>query len=125
MDRPMHVSESDRIGFFRSRKHRLVFFATALVWIFSFAIIWYGIGRRETAIVLHYNAYFGIDALGLWWQAFFIPLAGAGVWLVHILLSWRLFRKGELSLSRIALLSLFFLESMVLVASLTISLANY
>jgi hypothetical protein len=80
---------------------------------------------RETLIVLHYNVYFGIDALGLWWQAFFIPLAGVGIWLVQILLAFRFFQVGEYALSRIALLSLFFLESMVLIVSTTISLVNY
>lgn len=103
----------------------MVFVATGLLWLLSFAVIWYGIGQRETAIVLHYNVYFGIDALGSWWQAFFIPLSGLLIWLVHILLAWRFFQTGEYALSRIALLSLFFLESMILIVSITVSLVNY
>ncbi len=125
MDRPVRTSSENRNGFFRGRKRQSVFVATGLLWALSFAVIWYGIGQRETAIVLHYNVYFGIDALGSWWQAFFIPLSGLLIWLVHILLAWRFFQTGEYALSRIALLSLFFLESMVLVVSSTIILVNY
>lgn len=125
MDRSTLSLEERQTSFFRRKEHWLVFVVTALLWILSLAVIWYAIGKRETVIVLHYNVYFGIDALGLWWQAFFIPLSGIGIWLVHILLSWRCFRGGEYALSRIALLSLFFLESMVLIVSLTVSLVNY
>lgn len=125
MDRPVHVSGANCSGFFREKKHRLVFIATALLWVLSFAVIWKSVGMRETLIVLHYNVYFGIDALGLWWQAFFIPFAGMGIWVVQILLSFRFFQAGEYALSRIALLVLFFLESMVLIASMTVWLANY
>lgn len=125
MDRSVRTSDEVPQGFFRGKKHRLIFITTALLWLSSFVIIGYGIGKRETAIVLHYNVYFGIDALGSWWQAFFIPLSGVLMWLVHILLAWRFFQMSEYALSRVALFSLFFLESMVLIVSTTISLVNY
>lgn len=111
--------------FFQEKTHWWLAGISAIFWLLSFGVISYGIGKREAAIVLHYNVYFGIDVLGEWWQAYFIPLAGLGMWMVHILLSWRFFQTGGYALSRVSLFSLFFLESMVLIASVAIGLVNY
>lgn len=112
-------------AFFRNTSHWLSMSVSGLFALFSFGIIWYSIGNREATIVLHYNVYFGIDVLGEWWQAYFIPLSGVGIWAVHIFLAFTFFQSGKHTLSQIALSSLLFLEGMVLVASVAIGLVNY
>jgi hypothetical protein len=111
--------------FFRNTMHRLLLTVSGLFLVFSFGIIWYDIGSRDALIVLHYNVYFGIDALGEWWQAYGIPLIGLGIWMVHVILALRFFRAGKLALCEVMLASLFFLEGMVCMASLALSIINY
>ncbi len=111
--------------FFQEKAQWLLVSVPAFIWLCSFGVISYGIGKRDAAIILHYNVYFGIDVLGIWWQAYFIPIAGFLMWLVHILLSLRLFQTGHHDLSRIALFTLIFLESMILVTAVAIILVNY
>ena len=111
--------------FFRDTSRLLLIGISFIFLILSFGVIWYSIGSREAVIVLHYNVYFGIDVLGEWWQAYFIPLSGIGIWAVHILLAFRFFQVGKKFLSQIALSSLLLLEGMVLVASVAIGLVNY
>lgn len=112
-------------AFFQNTSHRLLIGISGFFLILSFGVIWYSIGNREATIVLHYNVYFGIDILGGWWQAYFIPSSGAGIWIVHIFLAFSFFQSGKRILSQVALSSLLFLEGMVLVASLAIGLVNY
>lgn len=125
MERDVSISEKLPRKFFQERVQRWLIGATAVFWLLSFVSIWYGIGRRDAAIVLHYNVYFGIDILGSWWQAYYIPCVGLGMWVAHIILSLRFFLVKEYHLSRVSLYSLFFLETMILVASVAIALVNY
>jgi len=112
-------------AFFQNTSHRLLIGVSGFFWVLSFGVIWYSIGNREATIVLHYNVYFGIDILGGWWQAYFIPFSGIGIWIVHIFLAFSFFQSARRILCQIALSSLLFLEGMVLVASLAIGLINY
>ena len=111
--------------FFQDREHWFLMGISGLLPLLSFGVLWYSIGNREATIVLHYNVYFGIDILGEWWQAYLIPFVGVGIWCLHVLLAVRFFSVGNRALCKITLATLFFLEGMIFVASIAVSLVNY
>ncbi len=111
--------------FFRDTSHWVFMGISGFLLILSFFVIWYGIGNREAAIVLHYNVYFGVDVIGEWWQAYFIPLLGTGIWMIHLILAFRFFQIGKRDVCQITFFSLLFLEGMILVASFALGLVNY
>ena len=66
-----------------------------IVWTMSLGLLGYFIQPSETRIVLHYNVYFGVDLLGLWWQAYLLPLLGAIFFVGHFFLARRFYRQSE------------------------------
>ncbi|MCX6765585.1 MAG: hypothetical protein NT136_01325 [Candidatus Moranbacteria bacterium] len=76
-------------------------------------------------IILHYNVYFGVDLIGDWWQAYFLPLMGAAIMAVNITLAHFFYRKKERIASYLLLLAAFFVQVGTLIASASVVLINY
>ncbi len=70
----------------------------------SWGILLLNITPREEQIILHYTLSFGVDRVGMWYEAFFLPLLAFILLLVDLCFAKYLFRR-----SRIA--SFFFLIS--------------
>ena len=43
--------------------------------------------RSQIFIPLHYNIHFGVDALGPWWRIFTIPIFGASILIVNMIVA--------------------------------------
>lgn len=76
-------------------------------------------------IILHYNAYFGVDLIGDWWQAYVIPAMGLVFFAVNFLLARGFFRKKERIASYILLLASLIIQIGLIIASAAIVLINY
>ncbi len=113
-------------SFWKNGMVRTLLGVSAFLLLISFGILWYFVGKRETPVVLHYNVYFGVDVIGEWWEAYFVPFVGLLFFLLHTMLSRYLFvflREKVLSFG--VLLSLVLLEAMVALAAGAVALVNY
>lgn len=52
---------------------------------------------RDVTLPAHYNIYFGIDLIGPWWYAFFLPAAGSVIVVTNLALAFALHKKITLS----------------------------
>ncbi|MBP7060726.1 MAG: hypothetical protein KBA91_01990 [Candidatus Moranbacteria bacterium] len=104
---------------------RVLFGGAVLAWMLCLGLLLYFIHQRETPIILHYNVYFGVDLLGIWWQAYILPLLGFFFLLGHVLLARRFYQRAERIASYLMLLSAAMLTFGLLVASIGIVFINY
>lgn len=74
---------------------------------------------REITLPAHYNIYFGIDLIGPWWYAFFLPAAGSVIVVANLALAFLLHKKKAISSYYIFFGSLFAC-GMLLLASVLI-----
>lgn len=90
-----------------------------LIWLLAY--IWFS--HYQEMVILHYNVYFGIDVVDVWWKILFLPLTGLIIWLVNVVLAKNLFKKGNQSQIIINSASLL-VQIILLVALLFTWLAN-
>jgi len=99
--------------------------ASFLPIVFVFALIAYFIRPSGTAMVLHYNVYFGVDLLGIWWQAYALPILGFLFFSGHFFLARRFYERGERIACYLMLLAAGMLTFGVSIASVGIVFINY
>jgi len=71
-------------------------------------IWWYVLSRLHPGseqIFLHYNAIFGIDLVGAWWQILYLPAAGTAIWLINFLSALWFYRADKFLARLLAVLS--------------------
>jgi len=68
----------------------------ALANLGMWAAIWFVIEPASQPIILHYNVYFGVDAIGDWKNIFMLPGLAAAVLAVNIVLSRFFYYKERL-----------------------------
>lgn len=88
-------------------------------------LLLYFIRPGETSIILHYNVYFGVDLLGLWWQAYVLPALGMLFIVGHYFLARRFYEHTERVACYLVLFSSGLLSLGVLVASMSVAFINY
>lgn len=80
---------------------------------------------RGMPVIIHYNAYFGVDLLGVWWQAYLLPVIGSVLVLGHIVMGWLLYAIGRRSFSYLFLLGATFISFVVVIGSAALAYINY
>lgn len=68
----------------------VIFFSLVLGALVNFgmwAAIWLVVERANQPIILHYNVYFGVDAIGDWRNVFILPGLAAAVFAANTILS--------------------------------------
>jgi hypothetical protein len=82
---------------------------------------------RPTAnkIILHYNVYFGVDAMGNWKSVFILPAVGLILLLANFFLSLHFYRSKEQIASYILLTAALMSQLSLLIASLSVIIINY
>ncbi|EKD46168.1 MAG: hypothetical protein ACD_68C00123G0003 [uncultured bacterium] len=90
-----------------------------LIWFLAY--IWFS--NFQEMVVLHYNVYFGIDVVDVWWRILFLPLTGLVIWLINIALASLLFKKNKESQLIINCVSLL-VQIVLLIALVFTWLAN-
>ncbi len=85
----------------------------------------YFIRPTETLLILHYNIYFGVDLLGLWWQAYILPGLSFFLFVGHFFLARYFYYQGERVAAYLLLLGFVLINFSLLIASIGIVYINY
>lgn len=105
-------------------KLSLIFFVIALILnILIWLVIFWQIKPRSEPIFLHYNIYFGIDAIGDYWKLYYLPISGSVILLINTLISAFIYRREKI-ISHFLLITNIIAQIVLLVASLLIILLN-
>lgn len=81
------------------------------------------IGASQPVLALHYNVFFGVDQVGDWRMAFFMPTLGAFFVIANFLVAVRL-HAHERFVSRVMLGTAFAANVVLAIAALFVILAN-
>lgn len=103
---------------------RMSFIGTTLIHLIACGTLYWSIRSREETVILRYNAYLGIDLLGVWWQLFLIPAVSYFFILVNCLLVQLLDRRGYTKLSLLLILGNWLITVASIVAILALSFIN-
>lgn len=111
------------------------FFHNAIVqWSFLLALVinmanWIGIAYFirpvDFPIILHYNAYFGVDIIGNWKEVYYLPTTGTIILIVNALLALYFFKRKQRIASHILLLAAMFVQAGVSIAAASVIIINY
>ncbi|OGI21291.1 MAG: hypothetical protein A2808_01340 [Candidatus Moranbacteria bacterium RIFCSPHIGHO2_01_FULL_55_24] len=120
------VSEALReTRFFENSLVRSLLIGNGFFLLGSIVALLFFIQPREAPIVLHYNVYFGVDLLGVWWQAYVLPLIGIVLLLGHVFLAYSFYKERERVAAYLLLLAMGFMSVGVAIASASIAFINY
>lgn len=120
------LAQSDSgVSFWDNILVRILLIFPTVALLGALGILGYYIRPSETPIVLHYNVYFGVDLLGIWWQAYMLPLLGGLLVLGHLYLAYRFYRQSERIASYLMLLSSNMIVFGILLATVSIAFINY
>ncbi|KKP79642.1 MAG: hypothetical protein A2271_03285 [Candidatus Moranbacteria bacterium RIFOXYA12_FULL_35_19] len=97
------------------------FLANLSNWI-SLAIF---INKAGNNIILHYNVYFGVDNLGNWKQAFWLPAIGSFLFLINLYLAFFFYKSQERIASYVLLLASFMIQINLIIGGIGVILINY
>lgn len=123
-ERPLARTEGG-VSFWNNMLVRTLISAILLMILVNSALLFFFIRPSETPIVLHYNVYFGVDLLGIWWQAYMLPVLGLLFFGGHVLLARRFYERTERIACHLMLLSATFLSLGLLIAGVSVSFINY
>ena len=111
--------------FFRNTIVRMLLVFGTLPLLVSVLLLAYFIRSTDGTVVLHYNVYFGVDLIGTWWQAYFLPMFGLIFFIGNILLSRRLYATSERIAAYLSLFSSVLMNASIGVAVFFVCFINY
>jgi hypothetical protein len=111
--------------FFRSPIVHWVLIGAIFVNLANWGGLAYFIRPVDFPITLHYNVYFGVDIIGNWQEAYFLPLIGTLIFIVNIWLAYFFYRQKERIAAYLLLLAAFIVQVGVSIAVIGIILINY
>ncbi len=100
------------------------FLAMTMVHILACGALYWSIHSQEEVVILRYNAYLGIDLLGVWWQLFLIPAVSYFFILINFLLIQILDSRGYNKLALLLILGSWFVTGSSVVAIIALSFIN-
>lgn len=112
------------VSFFRNRLVRAMLSFSGVLFIASVSILGWRIGKTNLPVILHYNAYFGVDLFGSWWQVYILPGFSLFFLIVNLALAWKLYVLKERIASHILLFAAFFAGLVSAIASFAIAFVN-
>lgn len=111
--------------FFKSPLVQWILIVTIFLDLASWAILIFYIRPIDLPIVLHYNVYLGVDVIGDWWQAYFLPIISNLFLLTNTILAYIFYQKKERLAAYIFLLASFFVQAGILIAISSLMMINY
>ena len=118
LDNPYREDIIVKLSFFISILINLITWVAMYLKLHPFSYI-----TEYGQIYLHYNIYFGIDNIGMWYMAFIIPLLGLVVIILNNLLAYIFYLKEKI-VSHILVISMTFLQIILLAAGVFVILLN-
>lgn len=101
--------------FFKDRYNMAMIIAIGVMLVGQWIFILWQVGPTEDFIPLHYNIYFGIDYLGRWYEAYFLPLLSFLITSVNLIVAL-LFYKRDKHLTYLVMGATVFLQTVLSVA---------
>lgn len=114
-----------RQDFFRSYLVQWIFIGTIFVALSNWVILIFYIRPIDLPIVLHYNAFLGVDVVGEWWQVYFLPIISNFFLIVNVILAFIFYQKKERLAAYIFLLASFFVQVGIAIALSSLIMINY
>ena len=111
--------------FWRSSLVHWILIATIFLDVAAWGVVIFYIRPIDLPIVLHYNVYLGVDVIGDWWQAYFLPIISNLFLLVNTFLAYFFYQKKERLAAYIFLLASFFVSAGILIAIVGLVMINY
>ncbi len=111
--------------FLRNPIAQWLLIASFFINIADWAALAFFIRPVDFPIILHYNVYFGVDIIGGWWQAYFLPFTGAVILLVNAVLAHFFYGRKERIASYVLLMAALAIQAGVAVAEAGVILINY
>lgn len=90
-----------------------------LLWL----LVYFRLPIQVEPIILRYNIYVGINLIGPWYQAYFLPLAGLVVFLLNFFIGRSVFKKDFL-LARILSLVATICQIILLFTAVLLAIVN-
>lgn len=114
-----------RQEFFLNSIVHWVLIVSFLLNIASFVLVAYFIRPVDFPIILHYNVHFGVDVIGIWWQAYFLPCIGLFINLTNIFLARFFYKYKERIISYMLLLAMLMVQIGIIIAVASLARINY
>lgn len=118
------VFTEDRIRNIYLRSRVVIFRGGLMLFVVLFGLIAFFIRPDAGTVILRYNAFFGVDLLGVWWQAYFIPAVCLAFFLVDLFLARLLFRRSILLAAVILLYGAVFVAVSAVLATAALLFIN-
>lgn len=90
-----------------------------LIWL----VIYWQIKPNTESVFLHYNIYFGIDAIGSYAQLYYLSLSGLIIFLLNLIISFIIYKRGQI-ICYLLLISSIIAQIIIFVATILIVLLN-
>jgi hypothetical protein len=120
------IVESEKgASFFANNIARSLIAIAFLPTLANVCLLVYFIRPTGMLLVLHYNVYFGVDLLGVWWQAYVFPVFGLFFFIGHLFLAKYFYQRTERIAAYLLLLASGLIGFGALIASIAIILINY
>jgi hypothetical protein len=105
----------------------VIFFSLALAVLGNLAMwvaVWWIVEPTDRPVILHYNVYFGVDAIGDWRNIYIMPALALAILLVNLVLSRFFFYKERLVSHLFAVMA--FLAQLLMIVGLgSVILINF
>ncbi len=111
--------------FFRSSVVHWALISALIVNATLWGVLAYFVRPVDFPIVLHYNAYFGVDMIGDWWQIYALPTIGMCIMVVNTILGIVFYDQKERVISHLLLLATCIAQILLAIAAVGIILINY
>ena len=120
------LAQSDRgVKFLHNSIVQTLLVFAVLPIIGCIGLLAYFVHPSEASIVLHYNVYFGVDLLGLWWQAYALPMLGLLFVAGHYIFARCFYESAERIACYLMLFSSGLLSFGLFVAGISVAFINY
>lgn len=111
--------------FFRSGVVHWALICSIMLNASSWALLAFFIRPVDFPIILHYNVYFGVDLIGDWWQAYFLPLIGLVVLATNVVLGFLFYCQKERIISHVLLLAAAVVQVVIAIGMAGLIRINY
>jgi hypothetical protein len=111
--------------FFKNGLVHWTLITALLLNVINWIILVYFIRPVDFPITLHYNVYFGVDMIGAWWQAYFLPAIGLALLMVNTMLGYFFYQQKDRIIGHILLLATCIVQISVFIAVISIVIINY
>lgn len=78
-----------------------------------------------STIILHYNVYFGVDAMGYWKWVYLLPGIGLFLLLINNFLAMYFYSNKERIASYVMLIAALMIQFSLIIASISVIIINY